>query len=345
MGRVSTKVSASTPAALEMQQAGESDRQHEEVDQEQVEREHPHRAAQMRRIDVFHHRDLELARQQQRGEQGQEYERAPGAIGGRRVGAGETARNIRYRCRLRENVADAVVHAPDDEDADGEEGGKLDHGFDGDRRHHSLMAFGGIQMARAEEDGEGGQNHGHIQRAVLEQRHGAGAGRHDDFRVAAKDRKAVGHGLELQGDVGDHAHHRDHRDQAAEQLALAVARGDEVGDRGDAVRLGDADHLVQDESGQGEQQRRPQVDRQEADAAGRGATDAAVKGPGRAVHTERQRIHHRTGDQRASGVGSPVRVPGDTEQDAEIQEGGENDYPALQHVSRAALPLPGPSGR
>jgi hypothetical protein len=47
--------------------------------------------------------------------------------------------------------------------------------------------------------------------------------------------KATGNALELQGDVGHDAHHRDQRDQAGQQGAFAVAAGDEVGDRGDAV--------------------------------------------------------------------------------------------------------------
>jgi hypothetical protein len=77
----------------------------------------------------------------------------------------------------------------------------------------------------------------------------------------------------------------------------------------------------------------PEVDRQEADAVGRGAADAAVEGPGRAIHAQRQRIHHRVGDQRAAVVGAMVGIPGDAEQHPEVEEGGEDDDPALQHQS------------
>ena len=261
----------------------------------------------MAHVDVFHHRDLELARQQQRGEQREEHQGAPGAVGRRRVGGGETARHFGHGRRPRENIADAVVHAPDHEDADGKKGDQLDHGLDRDRRDHAFVALGGVEVAGAEKDGEYGEDHRHIQRAVLQDGHGAGGRRHDDLRITGENRKAVGDRLQLQRDVGNHPHHRDHGDHPAQQLALAIARGDEVGDRGDAIGLGHPDHLVQDEAGQREQQGRPQIDRQETDAVRRRAPDAAVVGPGRAIHAQRQRIHHRIGDQRTAHVRAPVK--------------------------------------
>ncbi len=333
------------PGALKMQHAGQRHRQHEEVDQEQVERKHPHRTAQMALVDVFHHGDLELARQQQRGEQREKDQGAPGAIGSRRVGGGETARDVRHRRRPGKNVADAVVNAPDHEDAHRQEGRELDHGFDGDCRHHAFVALGGVEVARAEEDGKRGQDHRHVKRTVLEDRHGAGAGRHDDFRVTGENRETVGYRLELEGDVGNHADHGDHRDQSAEQLTLAIARSDEVGDRSNSIDLGHPDHLVQDESGQSEQQGRAEVNRQEADAAGRRAANAAVEGPGRAIHPQRERIHHRIGNQRASGIGTMIGIPGDGKQEAQIQKRGEDDDPALQHLSPSCFRRPRPFAR
>ena len=47
------------------------------------------------------------------------------------------------------------------------------------------------------------------------------------------------HRFELQRDVGDRADDGDQRDGRRHRLALAVARGDEVGDRGDVLRLGE----------------------------------------------------------------------------------------------------------
>ena len=53
-----------------------------------------------------------------------------------------------------------------------------------------------------------------------------------------------GHRLELERDVGDRSQDRHDGDQAGQDGALAVAGGDEVGDRGDALRLGDPQHLL-----------------------------------------------------------------------------------------------------
>jgi hypothetical protein len=175
IGRVSTKVSASTVPSRKVHQPGQRHRQHEQVDQEQVERKQPDRAVEVRGVDVFHHRDLELARQQQSGEQRKEDQRAPTAVGRRRIGAIQPGRHLGHRCGTGEDVAHALVHAPDDEGADGQEGHQLDHRFDGDRRHHAFVTLGGIEVAGAEQDGEGGQDHRHVKRAVLEQGHGATA--------------------------------------------------------------------------------------------------------------------------------------------------------------------------
>ena len=72
-------------------------------------------------------------------------------------------------------------------------------------------------------------------------------------------------------------------------------------------------------------QRRPEVDRQEADAARRRAADAAVERPRRAVDRERQRVDVRVRDDAASGVGALVAVVGDREQQPEVRERREDD--------------------
>ena len=135
---------------------------------------------------------------------------------------------------------------------------------------------------------------------------------------------AAGHRLELQRHVGHHADQRDQRDQPGQQPALAVAAGDEVGDRGDAVAPRDADHLAQHRPRQHHRQRRPEVDRQEPDAAAGRAADAAEVGP-RACSTRPSRRHRprrcrsrcgrrRRGDRprpprRTRRAGRPARSP------------------------------------
>ena len=58
-------------------QPGKRDRQHEDIDRQQVEREQPDRLVEMPFVDVFDDRDLELARQEHDGEHRQEGERGP----------------------------------------------------------------------------------------------------------------------------------------------------------------------------------------------------------------------------------------------------------------------------
>ena len=111
---------------------------------------------------------------------------------------------------------------------------------------------------------------------------------------------AGGHRLELQRDVGNDADHGDQRHQRRQQRALAVAAGDEVGDRGDPIGLGDPDHLANDEPGQKHRQHRPEIDRQEPDAGRRRPADAAEIGPGRAIDRQGQRIDPAAGDHRAA---------------------------------------------
>ncbi|MCY1434806.1 hypothetical protein D9M71_508780 [compost metagenome] len=172
-----------------------------------------------------------------------------------------------------------MVEAEGGEDAHGEEGQQLDQRLEGDGRHHAFVTLGGIQVAGAEDDGEQRQQQRHIQRGVLQRAERLALVGHADFRVLPEDQETAGDRLQLQGDIGDHPDHRDQRHQAAEQRALAVAGGDKVGDRGDAVGLADADHLAQHQPEQRRHQGRAEVDRQEADAAGRRPANAAVEGP------------------------------------------------------------------
>src|SRR5205814_625742 len=73
------------------------------------------------------------------------------------------------------------------------------------------------------------------------------------------------------------------------------------------------------------------VDRQEADAVGGRASHAAVERPRGRVDAERQAVDVGTGDDRASGLGAPVGIERDREQQSEVRERCENDQPAGQH--------------
>ena len=71
-------------AAREQQQPGERDRQHEDVDEQQVEREQPHRLPEVALVDVLHHQHLELARQNDDGTHGEQRQRDPAGVALRR---------------------------------------------------------------------------------------------------------------------------------------------------------------------------------------------------------------------------------------------------------------------
>ena len=190
------------------------------------------------------------------------------------------------------------------------------------------MVLGGVDVAGAEQDAEGGQQQRHEEREIAPERR---------LRRVVEDHRDAGRdGFELERDVRHDADHRDQRDDAAEQGALAVARGDEVGDRGDAVGLGDAQHLAQHEPPQAGHHGRAEVDRQKAEAARRGAPDAAVVGPGGAVDRDRERVDVGVVDDAAALVGAPVAEIGDREQPAQIGARDQQDRPAAQHLSAAA---------
>ena len=96
-----------------------------------------------------------------------------------------------------------------------------------------------------------------------------------------------GHRLELQRDIGHRSDDRDQRDGSGDRLALAVARADEVGDRGDVLAFGELDHAAQQRRAQPDHQDRADIDREEIDAGAGGKADRAEEGPGRAVDRQR----------------------------------------------------------
>ena len=115
------------------------------------------------------------------------------------------------------------------------------------------------------------------------------------------------HRLQLQGDVGQRAGHRDDGDDGGHRLALAVARGEEVGDRGDVLALGEPHDAQQEAPAEREQQDRPEIDREEVVARGGGEADAAEERPGRAVDGQRQGIDRAAGRCRPCASGRSGR--------------------------------------
>ena len=254
----------------EMQQAAERDRQHENIDQQEVEREQPDGTLEVRLVNILDNNDLELARQEDDGQTGKQDQRGPRA-GTCRIRLHQ-ARQFGRGSGACEEIGKAVEHAISHEQADGEEGEQLDHRLKGDRRDHAFVALGRIEMACPEPDGEQRQHGGNQQRRI--QPPGQQA-----VPVTGKQHiNAGGDCLQLQGDVRHHPDNCDHGDQPGQQLALAVARGDEIGNRGDALHLADPDHF-QDDAGEQQHQGRTEIDGEEGQAARSRPPDAAVKGP------------------------------------------------------------------
>ena len=127
----------------EEQHAAEHDRQHEEGEQEEIQRKQPDRLVQVRLVHVLDHGHLELAWQEhhrQHAHEGQRKQRGPAFIDvGRAAADDEGVGESGLLCRAREDVADAAEHAPGDEGADGEKGQQLEQGFEGDRRDHAPL--------------------------------------------------------------------------------------------------------------------------------------------------------------------------------------------------------------
>ena len=219
-------------------------------------------------VAVLDHRHLELARQHHDRERRQHGQGKPVLVAmcPRRDDSGLS---IPRRLGLVEQVGKAVIQAEGDEQADRQKGHQLDDRLEGDGRHHALVTLTGIEVPGAEQDGEGRQQQGHVEGRVLQIGTVSTTAAACDLRIALQDRETVRDRLQLQRDVGHHAEHGDDGHEAAEQLALAVARRDEVGDRGDALGLADPHHLQQQRTPQGGNQGRTEIDRQEADPSRR----------------------------------------------------------------------------
>ena len=268
----------------DMKQPGHGDRQHENIDRQQVERKYPGRLAQMGRVGVFNHRHLELARQAEDGQRREKSERPEI----RRACGRPEIDEMRQRRRRRDAVEDvgkAVVEPVGDKSTNQQEGDQLDQRFERDRRHHAVVLLGRIDPTRAENHDEKAHDQRDVERGVGIQRYRSIA-----FGGAAQNVESRGDGLQLQRDVRNDADHRDCRHQASERLALAVTGGDEVGDRSDVLRLADRQQLAQEGLGKNEHQDRADIDRQETVAGRRGTADAAEKCPRGAIHRDRQRV-------------------------------------------------------
>src|SRR5690606_3319653 len=189
-----------------------------------------------------------------------------------------------------EKIGEPAVKAIGDEEPDHQKGNQLDHGFKGDCRDQPLVMLARIDMAGTEEDRKKGEDQrddqgridkiDHIVRGIQE----LPVGRVDQNTKAGCDR------FELERDIGRRADHGDDCDETAEAGVLAISRGDEIGDRGDAMHLADTDDLDPDDRPEHEHQCRTEIDGQKIETLRRGKANAPVKGPGGAIDRDRQGV-------------------------------------------------------
>ena len=218
----------------------------------------------------------------------------------------------------------------DDEDADRQERGELDDGFEGDGRDDAVVLLLGIDIACAEQD--------------REQRHPRRDGQRQPDLVDAAQRPAGklahpgdrlqrrGDRLELQRDIGRDADHRDDGDEHRQPARLAEARRQQVGDRGDALVVADADEAAEHEPPADEHQRRPQIDGEILETAARRRTHGAVKGPAGAIDRDGERVDEGRAQERRLVVARlPVAHIGDEEQQPDIADGDGDDHVRRQH--------------
>jgi len=262
---------------------------------------------------MLDHGDVELSGQTEKGHGRQQRRHDPGE---RRAALRHLPRADRRVRHLPPQVRRSVEQCEYDEGAHRQEGDQLDHRLEGDRQHHAAMLFGGLHVAHAEQDGE--QRH-------QRRHHEGGVGMNDAGWNAVPGRRCGDaaerrrHRLKLQGDVGQHADGREQCRSHADRTALAVARGEEVGDRGDVVLLGKAHHFAQQRRARSDHQHRAGINQDEVDARRRRAAHRPVESPGGAVDRQRQAIDRRRRP-RSGRPGTLVPIPeiGDGEQQAEI---------------------------
>ena len=152
-------------AGRKRHQAGERNRQHEQIDQHQIGGEQPGGAADLGLAVVLDHHDVELPRQQHDGEQRQHRH---GAERRELRRVRQHRRGARLGERAREQRERAVEHDEGHEYADGEERHQLDDRFRRDRQHQAVLMLGGVGVAGAEQHREGRHRQRDKQRDVAD---------------------------------------------------------------------------------------------------------------------------------------------------------------------------------
>ena len=122
-------------------------------------------------------------------------------------------------------------------------------------------------------------------------------------------------------------------DDGGDARILAVARGDEIGDRGEAFGFGQRHDAADERHAEREHQDRADIDARKFEAMGRGKAHAAEIGPGGAVDRKAQRIDQRPALRCAAGaLCLPVAVTCNRKEQQQIGE-RQGEYQRARHAS------------
>ncbi|MNX86328.1 hypothetical protein D3C86_1182060 [compost metagenome] len=312
----------------ERQNAGKRDRQHEDVDRDEVERQQEPGHTQLFRRAVFNHRDVELARQQDDGETGKQRHHDP-AADGRVIGYGPHGLLI-----IRGKLPQMRGTVEEDEEyvkTDGAHGDELDQRFHRNRQNKSVLMFGGIGVAGAEHDGKPRHDDGDDQWQIEEIKIAAA-----NAVIAGIDhcRHRAGNGFQLQRDIGNGADERDDRDDHRHGGILAVSGGDEICDGSQFFRFRQFNDAANDRHADGEGEDRPGIDAEKFQPPVCREPHTAEIGPGRAIDCQAERIDERTPLFRSVSVAAvPVPIACNRKQQQDISEGRTEYDPPRKHAS------------
>ena len=230
--------------------------------------------------------------------------------------------------RLREQCRRSIEQPESDEHADGEERHQLDDRLRCDRQHQAVLVLGGIDVACAEQHRESRHRQRDEQGHVAEHHLLGASFRRDVDEDGSKRRR---HRFELQCDVGNRPDDRDQRDGGRHRLILAVARRDEIRDRGDVVGLGQPHDPHDQRPAEPDHQHRPDIDREEVIAGARSQPHRSKERPGRAIDRERERIDQQAQPALAAELPEPIAVTGNHEQQADVAKRDRDNDPAVEH--------------